>query len=223
MRLMFRDRKEAGRQLAVALAPIRSERPLILALPRGGVVVGAEIADALDCPFDVLLVKKLRAPFQPELAIGAISEDGKPILNEKVLRSLGVDKSYLDHESEERMAEIRQQQKLYRAVKRRVSPAQRTVVIVDDGLATGATVRAAVQAVSATNPSGLVVAVPVGAPETVHEILNMTEVEDVVCVEQPSFFRAVGELYKEFPQVEDEEVVEILSHFASGEEFGTAP
>jgi predicted phosphoribosyltransferase len=220
---MFRDRSDAGRQLAVALAPLRNERPLILALPRGGVVVGAEIAEALDCDFDVLLVKKLRAPFQPELAIGAISEDGKPILNEKILRGLGVDKAYLEHESRERMEEIRQQQKMYRAVKRRLSPAQRAVVIVDDGLATGATMRAAVQAVAAMKPSALVVAVPVGAPETVHEILGMPEVEDVVCIEQPSFFRAVGELYKEFPQVEDEEVVEILRRFPSAEEFGTAP
>lgn len=220
---MFRDRKDAGRQLAVALAPLRSERPLILALPRGGVVVGAEIAEALDCDFDVLLVKKLRAPFQPELAIGAISEDGKPILNEKILRGVGVDQAYLDHETAERMAEIRQQQKMYRAVKRRIPPTGRTVVIVDDGLATGATMRAAVQAVAAAKPSALVVAVPVGAPETVHEILGMAEVEDVVCVEQPSFFRAVGELYKEFPQVEDEEVVEILRHFPSAEEFGSAP
>jgi predicted phosphoribosyltransferase len=220
---MFRDRKDAGRQLAVALAPIRSEHPLVLALPRGGVVVGAEIAEALECDFDVLLVKKLRAPFNPELAIGAISEDGKPILNEKVLRSLGVDKAYLEHESRERIEEIREQQKRYRAIKRRIPPTQRTVVIVDDGLATGATMRAAVQAVAAQKPSALVVAVPGGAPETVQEILAMPEVQDVVCVEQPSFFRAVGELYKEFPQVADEEVVEILSRFPSAEEFGSAP
>jgi predicted phosphoribosyltransferase len=221
---MFRDRQDAGRKLAAALASYKGDNPLVLALPRGGVVVGAEIARGLDCDLDVMLVKKLRAPFNPELAIGAISEDGTPILNEGLLQSITVSKRYLEGEVKERMKNIQEQQRRYRAVKPRVPPADRVVILTDDGLATGATMRAAVLAVAAAQPQRIVVAVPGGAPDTVEQIQSMAAVNEVICLAQPPFFSAVGELYGDFRQVEDEEVVEILRFFEPPEvDYGTAP
>lgn len=210
---MFRDRTDAGQQLARALERYRGEHPLVLGLPRGGVVVGAEITRALGGDLDVLLVKKLRAPDNPELAIGALCEAGEPWLNDALLRLTGADKRYLEAELKERRREMTAQARRYRSVKPLVPPQGRTVILVDDGLATGATMTAAVHAVGMSQPNKLVVAAPVGPPDTVSAIRQLPEVSDVVCLHTPSWFSGVGQFYDDFTQVEDEEVVDILRRF----------
>ncbi|MCX7886762.1 MAG: phosphoribosyltransferase family protein [Verrucomicrobiae bacterium] len=209
---MFCNRTDAGQQLAKALDHYRTEQPLVLGLPRGGVVVGAEIARTLGGDLDVLLVKKLRAPDNPELAIGALCEAGPPWLNELV-RLTGAEKRYLQREIEERRREMNVQARRYRAVKPLVPPNGRAVILVDDGLATGATMIAAVHAVSMSQPRKIIVAAPVGPPETVATLRSMPEVAGVVCLHTPSWFSGVGQFYDDFTQVEDEEVVDILRKF----------
>jgi predicted phosphoribosyltransferase len=198
---MFQDRQDAGCQLARALERFRPDRPLVLGLPRGGVIVGAEVARALGGDFDVLLVKKLGAPGNPEYALGAVSEAG-------VYVATGTVESLAD-EIAERRTEMAHQQKLYRAVKSRISPAGRTVLIVDDGLATGATMIAAIQATHLAKPKRLIVAVPV-APGDV----ALPGADEFVCLETHWDFRGVGQFYGDFAQVEDETVIEILKEFA---------
>jgi len=200
---MFQDRQDAGRQLARALAAYRTEHPLVLGLPRGGVVVAAEVARALDGDLDVLLVKKLRAPGNPELALGAVSEDGRVHLN-----PLDFSETYLQQEIAARRAEMAAQQQRYRAVRPRVSPLGRTVILVDDGLATGATMMAGVQTTQLAQPARLIVAVPVSPSETAREF------DELVCLETPNDFQGVGQFYADFTQVEDEEVIQILREFA---------
>jgi len=211
---MFDDRVEAGQQLARTLEKFRAANPLILALPRGGVVVGAEIARQLGCQLDVLLVKKLRAPDNPELAFGAIGEDGNAFVNRGIARAVEADPSYIDGEIKERHEEIKQQSRAYRSVRPRVPPASRTVILVDDGLATGATMIAAVHTISHSRPRKIVVAVPVGSPEAFQALQSMSEVSDVVCLSTPEWFGGVGQFYRDFAQVPDEEVMEILKRFA---------
>jgi predicted phosphoribosyltransferase len=211
---MFRDRTDAGQKLAQALERLRSSRPLVLGLPRGGVVVGAEIARALGCDLDVLLVKKLRAPDNPELAIGALCEEGNPWLNKELLHLTGADKHYLDTEIAERTGEMAAQSRRYRKAKPRVSPDGRTVVLVDDGLATGATMIAAAQAISMSAPRNTIVAVPVGPPDTVALLRRLPQVHEVECLHTPLWFSGVGQFYQDFTQIEDEEVMDILRRFA---------
>jgi putative phosphoribosyl transferase len=211
---MFKDRIDAGRKLADALQQFASSHPLVLALPRGGVVVGAEIAHKLGCELDVLLVKKLRAPENPELAFGAIGEDGHSFVNQRIAQMVGTDQSYIDGEIKERHVEIKQQSRAYRKVRPRISPAGRTVILVDDGLATGATMIAAVQTISLSNPQKIVVAAPVSSPEALQTLKSMPEVNDVVCLSTPEWFGGVGQFYRDFTQVSDEEVIEILKAFA---------
>jgi predicted phosphoribosyltransferase len=210
---MFRDRTDAGQKLAQALERFRSEHPLILGLPRGGVVVGAEIARTLACDLDVLLVKKLRAPDNPELAIGALCEEGRPWLNEELLHLTGAAKRYLHTEIEERLAEMSDQCRHYRKVRPRVPANHRTVILTDDGLATGATMIAAAQAVSMSAPRAVIVAVPVGPPDTVAALRKMPQVTEVECLHTPLWFSGVGQFYNDFTQVEDEEVMDILRRF----------
>jgi len=218
---MFKDRMDAGHKLANALQRFKSAHPLILALPRGGVVVGAEIARRLACPLDVMLVKKLRAPDNPELALGALDEEGRACINNEMVRMTGADESYLESEIEERGHEIAQQRQRYRTVKPRIPPTGRTTILVDDGLATGATMLAAVQAVALApleaglaGPKQLVVAVPVSPPEALRVIEATNEVDEVICLELPEWFSGVGQFYRDFTQVSDEEVMEILKEFA---------
>lgn len=210
---MFRDRTEAGQKLAKALERFRSGRPLVLGLPRGGVVVGAEIAHALACDLDVLLVKKLRASDNPELAIGALCEEGRPWLNKELIHLTGTDKRYLDAEIAERTREMTAQSRRYRKTKPRVPPDGRTVILVDDGLATGATMIAAAQAISTFAPRNIIVSVPVGPSDTVAAIRKLREVHAVECLHEPSWFGGVGQFYDDFTQVEDEEVMDILRRF----------
>ena len=205
---MFKNRQDAGRQLARALERYRAARPLVLGLPRGGVIVAAEIARALGGDLDVLLVKKLRAPGNPELALGAVSEDGHVYINRELTDP---DDPYLQNEIQERRAEMAQQQRRYRAVKPRLSPTGRTAILVDDGLATGATMIAAVQATALAQPAQLVVAVPVSPPDALGKLETA---HAVVCLETPWDFRGVGQFYEDFTQVEDEIVIQLLKEFA---------
>ena len=210
---MFRDRTDAGQQLARSLERFRSDRPLVLGLPRGGVVVAAAIARDLAGDLDVLLVKKIRAPDNPELALGAIGEEGQPWVNEELIRLTGANRRYLDAEIKERLAEMTGQHRLYRPVRSRVSIAGRLVLLVDDGLATGATMIAAARAVSVSKPHKIVVAVPVAPPDTVETIRRLPEVDEVECLITPVWFQGVGQFYGDFAQVGDEEVVDILRRF----------
>lgn len=211
---MFANRKDAGRKLAVALEAYRGRTPLVLGLPRGGVVVAAEIARVLEGELDVMCVKKLGAPDNPELAVGAVGEDGHPFLNGTIARMTGADDSYLTDLVGERLAEIAEQARAYRKEKPKVSPTGRVCILVDDGLATGATMIAAIQCTAAARPGSLIVAVPGGPEDTLQKIREMPEVNDVVCLEVPGWFSGVSQLYGDFRPVEDREVVRLLKEFA---------
>jgi putative phosphoribosyl transferase len=211
---MFSNRADAGRQLAGALERFRAAHPLVLALPRGGVVVGAEIARALNFDLDVVLVKKLRAPGSPELALGAAGEDGTVFLNREIVGVTNTDETYVEDEIKERQFEITQQSQRYRRSKPKVPIAGRAVILTDDGLATGATMIAAVQATALARPVQLVVAVPVGALEALRVIQAMKQVDETVCLLTPSWFEGVGQFYRNFQQIEDEEVMKVLEEFA---------
>jgi len=211
---MFRDRVEAGQQLAEALSHWQVARPLVLVLPRGGVVVGAEIAHRLRCDLDVLLVKKLRAPGNPELALGAVGENGSAFLNEEIMRALRPTAEYVEAETRRRVAEITDQRRRYRKIKAQAVINDRSVFIVDDGLATGASMIAAIQTVALAQPRKLIVAVPVAPPDTLRFIQQMPPVTAVECLHAPTWFTGVGQFYHDFTQVTEAEVTGILAGFA---------
>lgn len=211
---MFNDRIDAGRKLAEALRSFASRCPLILALPRGGVVVGAEVARRLDCALNVLLVRKLRAPDNPELALGAIDEEGRAFLNDEIVRATGADPSYLENEINERWLELAEQRRLYRSARPRLPATGRITILVDDGLATGATMIAAVHAAAQETPRELVVAVPVAPPDAVRTLKRMRPVNEVVCLHSPEWFGGVSQCYRDFTQVSDEQVRQMLKGFA---------
>jgi len=207
---MFRDRAEAGDLLAERLTQYAGPNTIILALPRGGVPVGYQIARRLHAPLDVLIVRKIGAPMQPELAIGAIVDGDAPevVLNDELVSQLGISRFYIDHQEQELLKEIERRQKLYRRGRTGYEVEGRTVIIVDDGIATGATVRAALKALRRGNPEKLILAVPVAPPDT---IANLTpEVDDLVCLDVPRGFMAIGMFYQRFGQTPDEEVVRLL-------------
>ncbi len=210
---MFTNREEAGRQLGARLGHLKTDpdvRVVVLGLPRGGVVVAAQIATALAAPLDVLVVRKLGAPLQPELAIGAVTDGERPqrILNTRVIASLGVDPEYLEREAARQLKEVKRRQSLYRGNRPSVSLSGRTVVVVDDGIATGATVRAGIQALRQAAVARLVLAVPV-APQATVEVLG-DEVDELICLETPLVFPAVGSFYVDFRQTTDAEVIALL-------------
>lgn len=207
---MFKSRREAGQRLAAQLLPYKDERPIVLALPRGGVPVAYEVAAALNAPLDVIVVRKLGAPGQPELGIGAVVDGDHPrsVLNEDVLRVLAVSEDYLQREVALELQEIRRRQELYRGGRRPEAIEGRTVIVVDDGIATGGSVRAALRGVRRSRPKRLVLAVPVAPPETIESL--RPEADEVVCLSTPVFFHAVGQFYENFRQTTDEEVIELL-------------
>jgi len=181
--------------------------PIVLAIPRGGVVVGFEIAQAIKCPLDVIIPRKVGAPFEPELAIGAVTEDGTLYINERICNIYGISKSYLQNESLAQIREIKRRAELYRKGAKPISIAGKTVILVDDGIATGATMRAAIMSVKKYSPKTVIVVVPVGAKEAIDDLKREV---DVVTSYVPDDMGAVGEFYRNFEQTLDEEVVMLL-------------
>jgi putative phosphoribosyl transferase len=204
---LFQDRADAARQLAATLVAYRDKHPLVLAIPRGAVPMGRILADELGGELDVVLVRKLRAPFSPEFAVGAIEESGWAHIADHAA-SAGADEAYLQTEKQTQLETLRARRKMYTPARAPLDPAGRTVIVVDDGLATGETMIAALHAVRSRKPSRLVCAVPVAAPDSLRRVAPCAD--EVVCLHTPANFHAVGQFYASFSQVEDEEAVALL-------------
>lgn len=205
----FGDRGEAGCRLAEALAHYRSDPDvLVLALPRGGVPVGAEVARGLGAPLDLLLVRKLGVPGQEELAMGAVATGGTRVLNEDVVGALGLDEQAIEAVAARERKELERREHAYREERPPPDVAGKTVVVVDDGLATGATMRAAIAALRQLDPARVVVAVPLAPPQTCEALKR--EADEVVCLIEPDPFMAIGVWYEQFPQLSDDEVRELV-------------
>lgn len=211
---MFRDRVEAGQLLAQRLTHLQNQRPVVLGLPRGGVVVAAQIAQQLNAPLDVLVVRKIGAPNQPELAIGAVTDGEHPahVLNDELVQMIGVDETYILREVQQQLQEVRARQSRYRHGRPGVSVRGRTAIVVDDGIATGATVRAGLLALRQSEPANLVLAVPVAPGDTLANLSR--DVDEIVCFHTPVNFMAVGRFYENFDQTSDEQVMELLEQCA---------
>jgi putative phosphoribosyl transferase len=217
---LFRDREDAGRKLAEALVALRDENPVVLGLPRGGVPVAYEVARALEAPLDVVVVRKLGVPFQPELGMGAVGEEGARVVSQSVIHMAGVsDEDLAEVEARER-AEVEARARRFRDDRVPASISGRTVIVVDDGIATGGTARAALRVVRARGAARVVLAVPVAPVDTL-EAMEL-EADEVVCLEAPPEFFAIGEWYADFAQVPDKRVVELL-HRAAEELAAKAP
>lgn len=204
---MFRDRLEAAEQLANKLQVYKGQKPLVLAIPRGAVPMAKLIAERLDGDFDVVLVRKLRAPWQPELAVGSVDESGWTYIA-PFAESMGANEAHLAEEKRKQLETIRQRRAQYTPLRPHIDPAGRTVIVIDDGLATGATMIAALHGLRQQQPAKLVCAVPVAPPDTLVKVRELAD--EVVCLQAPEFFQAVGQFYRHFPQVEDEEVIALL-------------
>jgi putative phosphoribosyl transferase len=207
--LPYADRADAGRALAALLGHLHDQKVVVLGLPRGGVPVAAEVAAALDAPLDVLVVRKLGVPWQPELAMGAVASGDVRVLNPDVLAVAAVSAEDLAAVTERERAELRRREEAYRGDRPPVPVAGATVVLVDDGLATGASAAAAIQAARARGPAAVVLAVPVGAAEIVHKLSELAD--EVVCAATPRRLVAVGRHYLDFSPVPDGEVRRILA------------
>ena len=213
--MMFEDRAEAGRQLATALASYKDERPVVLGLPRGGVAVAATIAEALDAPLGLILVRKIGAPTRRELALGAVVDGKDPcvVRNDDVIQALGITEATFNAICRRELTEIERRRRRYEGGATRIDVTARVVIVVDDGIATGATMRAALRATRLRRPKKLVLAAPVAAPDALNELRS--EVDDLVCLISEEPFNAIGLFYVDFHQMNDAEVTEILSRFAS--------
>src|SRR5579859_945860 len=209
----FRNRSDAGRRLAKALSEYKGRNAVILALPRGGVPVAAEVAAALDAPLDLILVRKIGVPTQPELAMGAVVDGAAPMVvrNEEVIELSGTTADEFDAECARELAEIERRRQLYIGDRARAEIAGQVVIVIDDGIATGATTRAALLAIRRRKPRERVLAVPVAPPDTIANL--RPEVDALICLETPELFGAIGYFYHDFRQVSDQEVVAILKRF----------
>lgn len=219
----FKDRKEAGHKLALALRKFRGQRIVVLALPRGGVLVAAEVAAALHAPLDLVLVRKIGVPMQPELAMGAVVDgtNSHVVRNEDVIRITGVSEREFAAIRDRELAEIERRRNTYLGNRARAGIAGRVVIVVDDGIATGATIRAALQAVRPRGPKMLVLAVPVAPTSTLSELRE--EADEIVCLEDYESFGAIGLYYRDFRQVNDREVTDTLSRFAAEASVEVSP
>jgi putative phosphoribosyl transferase len=204
----FTDRIDAGKRLASALKGFSGKKGIVLAIPRGGVVVGFEIARALNLPLDVIIPRKIGAPENPELAIGAVAEDGSAILDNQLIKYLNVSKEYVEIETKRQKHEIGRRLKLYRQDASYPDLKGLDVIVVDDGIATGSTMKAALASVKNRRASSVTVAVPVGPPSTIEELEKIAD--RVVCLYTPEYFQAIGEFYSDFSQTSDEEVIMLL-------------
>lgn len=217
----FPDRTEAGRRLAEQLKRFKDQHPVVLALPRGGVPVGYEVAKALEAPLDLVLVRKIGAPFQPELAIGAVVDGERPelVLNSDMIAEYGIPESYVESERQRQLEEIERRRQLYFAGRARAPIRDRTAIVIDDGIATGATMEAALHATRRAGPKRLVLAVPVAPPDTIERL--RPQVDEVVCLMVPAFLGAIGSFYRDFHQLRDEDVTELLQQAAQWAETST--
>ena len=206
--MIFRDRKDSGMRLAQALKELKGMNVIVLAIPRGGVPVAKEVASFLGCEMDLIITRKVGAPGNPEFAIGSVTQDGELITDREFATSYGVGERYLIEESKRQADIIKERLRRFRGDRPYPSLKDRIVVVVDDGIATGYTIRAAVQSVRRKNPAKLILAVPVAPRDTIEDLRK--EVDQVVCLSAPEIFYAIGEFYENFEQVEDEEVVRIL-------------
>jgi predicted phosphoribosyltransferase len=204
----FVDRVDAGKRLASVLKNFSGKKGIVLAIPRGGVVVGYVIAKTLNLPLDIIIPRKIGAPNNPELAIGAVAEDGTAILDQNLIKYLGVSREYVIEETESQKKEIRRRLKLYKQDASYPNLKGLDVIVVDDGIATCSTMKAALASVKNRGASSITVAVPVGPPSTIEELEKMAD--RVVCLYTPEFFQAIGEFYKDFSQTSDEEVIGLL-------------
>jgi predicted phosphoribosyltransferase len=208
---MYRDRSDGALKVVKQLKERLFCDPLVLAIPRGGVATGAVIAEKLGAELDVVLSRKLRAPDQPELALGAVSEGGEVYLN-SYGRELGQQlREYLEREKQHQLAEIKRRKALFRAVRSAAQMTGRSIIVADDGIATGSTMISALQTAKLQSPHELIVAVPVASPDRLEEIRRWCD--DVVCPLTPSYFWAIGQFYEDFRQIEDDEAVELLRRF----------
>jgi putative phosphoribosyl transferase len=214
-RVVFRDRADAGGRLADRLAHLKDRMPVVLALPRGGVAIGVAIARRLDAPLDIVLVRKIGVPWQPELALGAVSDGGTPeiFIDERMVKALAVPEDYVRGETARQLAELERRRQIYCGDRPPVAVEGRTAIVVDDGIATGATMRVALRAVRRRRPAHLVLAAPVAAPETLAAL--GAEADEAVCVEAPAGLAAIGFYYEDFHQMSDAEVTELLAGAAA--------
>lgn len=214
--MLFQNRAQAGQKLATALEKFKNTaNTVILALPRGGVVVGYEVARKLNLPLDIVVPRKIGAPGNPEFAIGAITEQGVGVFDEMTVGAYGITESYLQNEIKKEKIEAERRLKLYRGERPPLNLKNKTAIIVDDGLATGLTMRAAIKTVKKMGATKIIVAVPVTPPDTAELIKK--EVDEMIYLDAPAFFGAVGEFYDEFAQTTDEEVIDLLHR---SEKFG---
>lgn len=214
----FRDREDAGRRLAEELRPLAAEHPVVVALPRGGVPVGYEIARALHAPLDICVVRKIGVPWHEELGAGAVAEGGFVHISREIVEHVGLKAEALAQVTEAKKREVQERVRKFRGKRQRIALRDRTVIVVDDGIATGGTVFAALLALRAEQPKSLVLAVPVAAPETLRAL--EPKVDRVVALLVPADLYAIGLWYEDFEQVSDEQVVELLARaaHAAGEE-----
>jgi putative phosphoribosyl transferase len=204
----FANRVDAGKRLVSELKNLVGKNAIVLAIPRGGVVVGYEIANAFNIPLDVIIPRKIGAPSNPELAIGAMTEDGTIILDKSLVSYLGVSQDYIEEESERQKNEIERRLKLYRGIEPYPNLAGKEVIIVDDGIATGSTMKAALASAKNRGAKTVIIAVPVGPPSTIKELKR--QADKVVCSYTPEYFQAIGQFYRDFEQTTDAEVIQLL-------------
>jgi len=204
----FTDRKEAGKLLADELRMYRGQKAVVLGIPRGGIIVAHEIARELDAELDIVLAHKLRTPGHEELAMGSVTEDGKLFLNQEVVQELHIGNTYIRQEQARQLAEIKRRTEMIRQVQPKIPLKGRIVIVTDDGVATGATTQAAFWAVRVEQPEKLIAAIPVGPEHTIKRLAE--DVDEMLCLRIPPLFVAVGQFYRQFNPVEDEDVLEIL-------------